>query len=105
LVAMECMACGVPTILSRNTGHVDLIQDDNCYPLDDQRRTLRGFADVGGVIGWGESQIDEAVERLEQVFSDSAEAARRGQRGAERLSELNWQVTATKMKNIVMEFT
>src|SRR5262249_55865660 len=30
-VAMECMACGVPTILSANTGHLDLIRDGNCY--------------------------------------------------------------------------
>ena len=27
LVAMKCMACGVPTILSANTGHLDLIRD------------------------------------------------------------------------------
>jgi len=33
LVAMECMACGIPTILSANTGHLDLVQDDTCLPL------------------------------------------------------------------------
>ena len=27
LVAMECMACGIPTILSNNTGHKDLVAD------------------------------------------------------------------------------
>ena len=26
LVAMECLACGIPTILSANTGHLDLLQ-------------------------------------------------------------------------------
>ena len=74
LVAMECMACGLPVILSRNTGHIDLIENDNCYTLDDQRQTTRGFAGIDGVQGWGESQIDEAVERLEQVYVDRAEA-------------------------------
>jgi glycosyltransferase involved in cell wall biosynthesis len=34
LVAMECMACGLPVILSRNTGHLDLIDGDNCFALD-----------------------------------------------------------------------
>jgi glycosyltransferase involved in cell wall biosynthesis len=105
LVAMECMACGLPTILSRNTGHVDIIQNDGCYTLDDQRQTLRGFADVGGVAGWGESQVDEVVERLEQVFFDPAEAARRGRRAAERMAQLTWQATAGRMKDIVMGFT
>jgi glycosyltransferase involved in cell wall biosynthesis len=105
LVAMECMACGLPTILSRNTGHVDIIESDSCYTLYDQRQPLGGFADVGGVIGWGESQVDEIVERLEQVFFDRDEAARRGRRAAERLAQLTWQATAGQMKDIVMEFT
>jgi glycosyltransferase involved in cell wall biosynthesis len=104
LVAMECMACGLPVILSRNTGHVDIIQNDSCYTLDDQRHTLHGFTDVGGVSGWGESQVDEVVERLEQVFFDATEAAQRGRRAAERLSPLTWQSTAGQMKDIIMEF-
>jgi glycosyltransferase involved in cell wall biosynthesis len=105
LVAMECMACGLPIILSRNTGHLDIIQTDNCYALDDQRQTSHGFADIGGVAGWGESQVDELVERLEQVFFDSAEAARRGRRAADRLAQLTWQGTARRMKDVIMEFT
>jgi glycosyltransferase involved in cell wall biosynthesis len=105
LVAMECMACGLPTILSRNTGHVDIIQNDSCYTLDEQRQTLRGFTDDGGWAGWGESQIDEVVERLEQAFFDPAEAARRGRRAAQRLAQRTWQATAAQMKDIVMEFT
>jgi glycosyltransferase involved in cell wall biosynthesis len=105
LLAMECMACGVPTILSRNTGHVDIIQNDSCYALDDQRPTLQGFRGVGRVTGWGESQVDEVVERLEQVFSDPNEAARRGGRAAKRMTQLTWHTTADKMKDIVMEFS
>jgi glycosyltransferase involved in cell wall biosynthesis len=27
LVAMECLACGIPTVLSANTGHLDLIDE------------------------------------------------------------------------------
>src|SRR5262249_44883073 len=105
MIAMECMACGLPTILSRNTGHVDIIQNDSCYTLDEQRQTLRGFTDTGEWAGWGESQIDEVVERLEQVFFDPAEAARRGKRAAEHLAQRSWQATAAQMKDIVMEFT
>jgi glycosyltransferase involved in cell wall biosynthesis len=101
LVAMECMACGLPVILSRNTGHIDLIKNDACYTLDDQRKTERGFAGIEGVPGWGESQIDEIVERLEQVYFDRTEANRRGARGAERLAQLTWQVTAQQMRKIV----
>jgi glycosyltransferase involved in cell wall biosynthesis len=103
LVAMECMACGLPVILSRNTGHIDLIDNESCYALDDQRQSARGFAGIDGVQGWGESQIDEIVERLEQVYFDRADAKRRGARAAERLCHLTWQATAQKMKDIVMK--
>jgi glycosyltransferase involved in cell wall biosynthesis len=107
-VAMECMACGLPVILSRNTGHVDLIEKierSSCYALDHQDPTARGFAAIGDVSGWGESRIDEIVERLEQVFFDRAEAKRRGRQAAERLAQLTWQKTAQGIKDIVMNST
>jgi glycosyltransferase involved in cell wall biosynthesis len=101
LVAMECMACGVPVILSRNTGHVDLIEYDNCFPLDDQRQEHNTWPGIDEVPGWGESEVGEVVERLEQVFSDSSEAKRRGLRGAETLAARTWAAHARQMKEIV----
>jgi len=103
LVAMECMACGLPVILSRNTGHLDLIKADNCYPLDDQRQRPGAWSGIDGVPGWGESQVGEVVERLEQIHADRAEAARRGARAAQDLSRLTWSATAKQMKDIIVE--
>jgi glycosyltransferase involved in cell wall biosynthesis len=91
LVAMECMACGVPTILSANTGHMDLIDGDNCYPL--QRQLL------DEATGWGESDVDEVVEALEQVYADREKAARRGAMGARTLAGMTWTRTAASMKD------
>lgn len=89
LVAMECMASGVPVILSRNTGHLDLIAAENCYTLDFQ-------IPMGEVMrrpdldGWGESSIDEIVARLEDAYADRAEAARRGAQGAAFMQAWGW---------------
>src|SRR5262249_5848241 len=103
LVAMECMACGLPTILSRNTGHLDLIdENESCYLLDKQGQTLYGLAGANGGPGWGRSKVGEIVEVLEQGFSDRSEAAWRGRCAAERLSQLTWEATATRMKDIIM---
>jgi len=81
LVAMECMACGIPVILSRNTGHLDLIEKDNCY-----RSTTRGWPGTAGPASGrpvlGESQVEEVVECLEQIFADRAAAQQRGMRPA-----------------------
>jgi glycosyltransferase involved in cell wall biosynthesis len=101
LVAMECMACGLPVVLSRNTGHLDLIEEGNCYPLADQRPaagTESWFAE-----GWGESKADEVVARLEEIYTDRTEARRRGERAAKKLASLTWAETARQMKEIVLE--
>jgi glycosyltransferase involved in cell wall biosynthesis len=105
LVAMECMACGLPVILSRNTGHLDLIENDNCYALDRQQPVAGAFAGVDGVAGWGESDVEELVARLEQVFSDQTEAVRRGRLAANTLSKLSWAATAAGVKRLVLERT
>ena len=89
LVAMECLALGVPTILSANTGHLDLIDDARCYALRAQR-PARSTASFGGVDGWGESQIDEALTVLEHVYSQPEEAALRATTAAEWMRTLAW---------------
>jgi glycosyltransferase involved in cell wall biosynthesis len=63
LVAMECLACGVPTILSDNTGHRDLLRMGLGYRLDQKP------SDVWSE--WGESDIDEVVEALEWAFHNA----------------------------------
>jgi glycosyltransferase involved in cell wall biosynthesis len=103
LVAMECMACGLPVILSGNTGHLDLIENGNCYVLEHQRPVPGAFAGVGGVSGWGESDVEELVTRLEQIFDDHAEAARRGALAASTVSKLSWAATAAGVKRLVLE--
>jgi glycosyltransferase involved in cell wall biosynthesis len=87
LVAMECMACSVPTILSANTGHLDLLQHDAALPLRQQRPVH--LADTG-TEGWGESSVDEMVEALETLWRDRAQAAALGARGAAAMAQLAW---------------
>ena len=99
LVAMEAMACGVPTILSANTGHLDLIEPDNAYPLTRQTASDRpAEAPFGDLTGWGESDIEEIVEALEAAYANRDEARRRGLKGAETLARLTWGRTAAEMK-------
>ncbi|MEO2005052.1 MAG: glycosyltransferase, partial [Candidatus Poribacteria bacterium] len=76
LVAMECMASGVPVILSANTGHLDLIHPDRCLSLNAQSPVTPPNS-AAGVDGWGESDVDEVVEALEAVYSDRKAAKTR----------------------------
>lgn len=103
LVAMECMACGVPTILSANTGHLDLVQDEGCLPLMRQRPMTGLAAGLADLPGWGESEIEEIVAQLERVYADRAEARRIASRGAEWIGRLTWERTAAEMKALILE--
>jgi glycosyltransferase involved in cell wall biosynthesis len=100
LVAMEAMACGVPTILSANTGHLDLIEPANCYPLRRQA-PVEPSAGYRGMDGWGESDVEEIVEALEIVYRDRKEALRRGIRGSETVRRLAWPRQVDRLLAVV----
>lgn len=92
LVAMECMACGVPAILSANTGHRDLLaRPGAALALETQRRVPVRSGDSPGLLDdWGESDPDEIVARLEWVFDHRAEATAVGAAGAAFMAEWGW---------------
>ena len=76
LVAMEAMACGVPCVLSANTGHLDLMHGDVCFPLTEQAAVPDPD---GSRIGWGESSVEEVVDRLEAIHADRERARRKAE--------------------------
>lgn len=104
LVAMEAMACGMPVILSQNTGHLDLISESDgvptCWPLGWQLPLgeLTGDQDL---IDWGESSLDEMVATLETVYADRAEARRRGQAAARFMESWDWSVRVAELLALV----
>ncbi len=89
LVAMEAMACGVPCIVSRNTGHLDLFGEDTCIGLDLQipLGEVTGRADLEG---WGESSIEECVQRLENAYADRERTKVIGANGATFMADWSW---------------
>ena len=89
LVAMESLACGVPTILSANTGHLDLIDETHCYPLRSQSK-VAGNAHYRGTEGWGESSVEEVVAGLEEIYADRPTAMQRGATAAQWLQNWTW---------------
>lgn len=96
LAAMESLACGVPTILSANTGHLDLIQPrhatdpPHCYALH-QQTIVRPTSLNRYVDGWGESEVEEILQVLEQVYSDRPTAQQVGQAGAHFMAQWSWE--------------
>jgi len=100
LVAMEAMACGVPTILSANTGHLDIIEDGACIPLRRQRPVVADEPGQG-TEGWGESDVDEIVEALESVWRDRERARAIGAAGAASMARHTWQVQLDRLLDLI----
>lgn len=98
LVAMEAMACGVPTVLSANTGHLDILRADCVYSLN--RQTPVPDRD-GSRIEWGESDPEELAQRLEEIHSDRVEARARAARAARfMLTARTWRRFAENFINV-----
>lgn len=85
LVAMEAMACGVPCILSANTGHLDLIRSDNCYALTHQT-PYSNFTHQD----WAESNVDEIVAKLEQAYLNRDQLQQIGKQGRAFMEQFTW---------------
>ena len=97
LVAMEAMACGVPCILSMNTGHLDLVGDGaHCLALGSQHRV-----DAAGCDGWGSSDVEEMVEVLEAVYVQRDAAAEIGRRGAALMAQLSWSRQIDRLMSVI----
>lgn len=93
LAAMESLACGVPTILSANTGHLDLL-GNHCYALRSQSPVLNRS-------GWGESDVEEILATLEAVYTDRTAAQQRGLAAARFMQDWSWNRQIDRLVSIV----
>jgi len=107
LPAMECMAMGMPVIVSDNTGHKDLIAADEAeqrvFALRQQRAVASPKAGWG-TDGWGESSVDELDALLEVLYTDTELARTRGQRAAAFMQTLSWHHQVNKLVQVVSRY-
>ncbi len=98
LVAMECMACGVPTIVADNTGQRDLVATGAPFALTHQGSVA---LDNVGTDGWGESDVDEIVAALEHVYDCREDAACRALAGARAMADWNWRAQVGRLHQVL----
>jgi tetratricopeptide (TPR) repeat protein/glycosyltransferase involved in cell wall biosynthesis len=101
LVAMECMAAGVPTIVSSNTGHLDLTATGGCFALRTQRNVRHPTRYFTGVDGWGESDVDEIVALLERLHADRDLGRQRAEIGAAAMARLTWSSRIAELLRVI----
>ena len=100
LVAMEALATGIPTILSSNTGHLDLVKSVPCYRLE-QQQFVEPLNQKDGVEGWGQSSVDEILETLERIYRDREDACQRGQEAAHAMADWDWKKQVPRLIDLL----
>ncbi len=94
LVAMEAMASGIPCIIAKNTGQIDLTNENHCFVLHSEGQVNYPGT---GTEGWGESSIDEVVELMEEAYQNRRAARQIGLIGAEFIHKWSWRMQINKL--------
>jgi glycosyltransferase involved in cell wall biosynthesis len=111
LMAMETLACGVPTVLSANTGHLDLLELGLPHALG---VGAGGLGQVSGLITrpyggdplglWGETEPAEIADLWRRIAADKATWRQRGLQGAPAFGErFSWGASMARLLSLLQQ--
>lgn len=98
LVAMECMAAGIPLLLSANTGHLDLLRQVPAVALPSTPHDPAAAPDAA----WGDVAVDAVVAALEDAWRDRAAARARATEAVAWMHRHDWP---TQMDHVMARLT
>ena len=105
-MAMETLACGVPTMISSNTGHLDLLAMGFGHALPMGQAGLGSVANEvlnaygGDPLGlWGETDPEELLQCWLQIAADRESFYRLGRDSANAVRSLSWRESMRKLVN------
>lgn len=74
LTMAEAMALGIPTIGSAYSGNLDFMNEKNAFLVKTERRIIgKNIGPYRGDCYWGEPSIDDAAQKMREVFGLQAE--------------------------------
>lgn len=100
LVLMEYMACGKPVIAAYNTGHRDIIHDENSLPLYKQKSIEFKHQQVT-IANWYDSDLEEIIAHLDWAYHHRSALQKLGKRAGQDLAQLTWGQTAIQFYQLL----
>ena len=86
LTMAEAMYFGKPVIATAYSGNLDFMTEENSYLVDFELRPVGAGSGPYPEAGrWAAPDIEQAAERMREVFEDREGAAERGAKGAETI--------------------
>ena len=110
LMAMETLACGVPTLISANTGHLDLLAMGfgHALPMGQAGRgrvspdALKAYG--GDPLGlWGETDPEELLQWWLRIAAERKAWCSIGRKHASAVRSLSWRESMRKLLMLVEE--
>ncbi len=93
LVMMEYMACGRPVLASFNSGHRDVLSEQNSLRILASRKLE--IADKSTLLAvWDDPDLEEVTEKLEWAYQNRDSIRNIGARAASDMAQLTWERTA-----------
>lgn len=99
MVMCEYMACGRAVIASNQTGHADVINPVNAWPLTSYRPVAAKLGEHQTGT-WQEASVEEIITLLEEAYSDRITCQSKSQEAAASMLRLNWAATAQQFHAI-----
>ena len=108
LMAMETLACGVPTQVSANSGHMDLLdlEMEHCLSVGQQglgrvpASITNGYG--GDPLGlWGETDPDELLEGWLRIAAERQHWRRIGQKHATAMQAMSWTHSMRRLLDLL----
>jgi glycosyltransferase involved in cell wall biosynthesis len=96
LVLMEYMACGKPVIASYNSGHKDILTENNSILLKEMKK-YELFSDEQLVADWEEPLLEEIINAIEFAYHNKNKLQDTGKTAGEDLKKLTWEKTADSL--------
>lgn len=103
LVLMEYMACAKPVIASYNTGHKDILTEENSLMLTEMKDFHLHDESGKLVADWKEPSIDEIVAKIEWAYNHREQIGTIGTKAGEDLKKFTWTNSAEQLLKLVYE--
>jgi glycosyltransferase involved in cell wall biosynthesis len=100
LVLMEYMACGKPVLGSFNSGHKDILTNDNAIRIN-QMGVLKVSVNGTETAVWDEPFLDETIEKLDWAYQHRNEIKVLGKQAGLDLAALTWGRTGRQFFELI----
>jgi tetratricopeptide (TPR) repeat protein/glycosyltransferase involved in cell wall biosynthesis len=101
LVMMEYMACGKPVVASYNTGHKDVLTENNSILLKEMKEYKLYNPDNVLTADWEEPNLDEIIDKVEYAYNNRDIIKNIGDNAAVTMKNFTWSDTAMNLLKVV----